>query len=946
MRPITLTDAEDDSGTPGTSPSRTRPGRIVDRVALLAVALFAAIGIGTPLLGLTTFANTDLLVTFSPYISAGAAQPVANGIANDVVASVLPSTSLFAEELRSGRLAAWNPYVGGGGTLGVTPNFALLSPLTVPYYVLPASMAPAFVKLLEILVAVGGSYLFLRRLRLGKAAALLGGLAFSSSAFMIVWTNWPQTRVAAFIPAVFWAAERLATERRVRDGALLAVALAGMLFGGFPAVTGYTVLTAGGYLLVRAFAKGRALAPILGAAGALIGALMITAIQLLPFAAAMQHAKLSGRGQTGADHLDTAALVTSWAPWSLGRVNNFALQDNAVEALSYVGAAGLVLFFVAMALPAQARAFLPRGVWTYLVAATGGWLALIYLGGLPLEVLQKLPVLFADNFVGRARAVLGFLIAMLVAVGFEIALRAAKATLGATGPDHDAETDRALTGRRRTWALGVGTLGLAFLALTLFEGWRVVSDPDSGLSTRGFALRCASGLAIIGLAALAVWTLWRFGARPARGRRRVLTVAAAIIVPLLVLGQALTTVDAYWPRVDRDTWYPQTDVHRYLATNLGHERFASADRGMYPGADSEAKLRSLTGEAFFESRFAETVQGLPGELFGTTLLRLPATVEMVRSPILDRLSVRYFVTTPWAKLYGTERVADGDGSTVTLEPGQSVSVPLTVDGPIRGVGVTWAADATSRTRLDVSIRDARGEEITKTRRVELRAEAGTTSYAAVAGDDIPAGTPLTAVLTVGSEKPVTIAADSGRPAVSTVAPVDDGLKVAYAGNSVVWERTTAMPRIRWASRVYVGSDLASRMSALTGSGLRPDEVVLDTAPAVAPEGKPATVTVTDDGTDDIAARVDAQGAGYLVVADALQGSWGATVDGVPATLVPADNGLVAVAVPAGTHTVRLSYRMPMHNAGAWISGAALIVLLGIGAGVLVRRRRGARRPSA
>jgi hypothetical protein len=946
MRPITLTDAENDSERPGTPPSPARPGRIVDRVALLAVALFAVVGIGMPLLGLTTFANTDLLVTVSPYISAAPPAPVANDIANDVVASVLPSTSLFAQELRSGHLAAWNPYVGGGGTLGATPNFALLSPLTVPYYVLPASMAPAFVKLLEILVAVGGSYLFLRRLRLGKAAALLGGLAFSSSAFMIVWTNWPQTRVAAFIPAVFWAAERLVTERRVRDGALLAVALAGMLFGGFPAVTGYTVLTAGGYLLVRALAKGRALAPILGAAGALVGAVMITAIQLLPFAAAMRNARLSDRGQTGADHLDPAALITSWAPWSLGHVNNFALQDNAVEALSYVGAAGLVLFFVAMALPAQARAFLPRGVWTYLVAATGGWLALIYLGGLPLSILQKLPVLFADNFVGRARAVLGFLIAMLVAVGFEIALRVAKATLGATGPDHDGQTDRALTGRRRAWALGVAAFGLLFLALTLFEGWRVVSAPGSTLSARGFALRCAGGLAIIGLAVLAVWTLWRFGARPAQGRRPVvLTVAAAVIVPLLVLGQALTTVDAYWPRVDRDTWYPQTDVHRYLAANLGHERFAAADRGMYPGADSEARLRSLTGEAFFERRFAETVQGLPGELFASTLLRLPATEEMVRSPILDRLSVRYFVTTPWAEIFGAERVDGGDGSTVTLEPGRPVSVPLTVAGPVRGVGVTWAASA-QRTRVDVSIRDARGREVTKTNRVEPWVEAGKTSYVAVAGDDIPAGTALTAVFTVATDQPVTVAADGGRPAVSTVASADDGLKIAYAGGSTVWERTTALPRIRWASEVQVGSDLPSRMSALTGNSLRPDEVVLDAAPAVAPEGKPATVTVTDDGTDDIAARVDAQGAGYLVVADALQSGWGVTVDGAPASLVPADNGLVAVAVPTGTHTVRLSYRMPMHNAGAWISAAALIALLGIGAGVRARRRRDPRRPSA
>ncbi|HEV7707063.1 MAG TPA: YfhO family protein [Asanoa sp.] len=920
MRPaaLTTTTDEDRESAEAGAPPGARLGRLVDRVALAAVVLFALVGIGTPLLGLTTFANTDLLVAGSPYAGAGLAQPtVTSYIANDIVASVLPGTSLFAEQLKAGHLAAWNPYVGGGGVLGSVPNYAVLSPLTLPYYLLPASMAPAFVKLLEILVAAGGCYLFLRRLRLGKAAALLGGLAFVTSAFMIVWTNWPQTRVAAFIPAVFWATERLVSERRIRDGALLAVALACMLLGGFPAVTGYTVLTAGGYLLVRALARGRAVAPILAGAGAVVGAVMITAIQLVPFATSMENAKLSFRGQTGGDHLEPAALITSWAPWSLGRVNNFGLHHNAVEALSYVGAAGLVLFFVAVALPAAARSFLPRGVWTYTVAATVVWGLLIYVGGLPLEILQKLPVLFADNFVGRARSVLGFLVAVLVAVGFEIALRKAKAI--------------AMPAPHRRWAIGVGAVGVLALALTLFDGWRVVSDPANGVRVVGFAVRCAAGLVIIAVTAAALWLLWR----PAARRR--LTATAAVAVPLLVLVQALFTVYSYWPRVDRDTWYPQTDVHRYLAANLGHDRLASADGGMYPGADSAAGLRSLTGETFFDKRFAQTVSGLPGEMFGTTLLRLPATLTMAQSPVLDRLSVRYFVTPPEATIFGPERLAAVDGSTITLRPGQPQTVDVPVAGPIRGIAVTLPAEVPQTARIDVSVRDRQGHELAKGSRLALHAKTWQPTYVAVAGDGIPAGTSTVAVVTVN--EPVTIAAHGGRPAVSVVGAAADGLRIAYAGNSVVWERTTALPRIRWASEVYVGSDLRSRMSALAGTGLRPDEVVLDSAPPVPPAGRPASVDVTDDGTDDIAARVDAQGAGYLVVADALQSGWAATVDGAPAALVPADNGMVAVAVPQGVHTVRLAYRMPMHNVGAWVSGFALVVLIGIGVGVLIRRRR-------
>jgi len=62
-----------------------------------------------------------------------------------------------------------------------------------------------------------------------------------------MWTNWPQTRVAALIPALFWTVERLIQRRRPGDVALVAVVIGSMLFGGFPAVTGWALYFAGIY---------------------------------------------------------------------------------------------------------------------------------------------------------------------------------------------------------------------------------------------------------------------------------------------------------------------------------------------------------------------------------------------------------------------------------------------------------------------------------------------------------------------------------------------------------------------------------------------------------------------------------------------------------------------------------------------------------------------------
>src|SRR5262245_44420510 len=189
----------DTSGATAVSPlPRHRRPEPLTVVVLLAAAAFVLLGIGSPLLGRTVFAATDELNARSPYLDAGGAGTVvANTYMDDTYTFQLPATLLFADELRSGRVASWNPYSSGGMPLAATPNYALASPISLPYFVLPGWLAPAYEKLLELAVAIAGCFLFLRRLRLGRPAALLGGLVFASSAFMVVWTGWAQTRVAA-----------------------------------------------------------------------------------------------------------------------------------------------------------------------------------------------------------------------------------------------------------------------------------------------------------------------------------------------------------------------------------------------------------------------------------------------------------------------------------------------------------------------------------------------------------------------------------------------------------------------------------------------------------------------------------------------------------------------------------------------------------------------------
>ncbi|HEX2772425.1 MAG TPA: hypothetical protein VHN18_08365, partial [Micromonosporaceae bacterium] len=459
---------------------RPRPLTVV---AVLAVVLFALWGIGGPLFGTSVLASTDEMVAHSPYAEAGhAGSLTTNTYLDDINTALLPDMILFRDALADGELAAWDPYVSGGSAVASVPTAALFNPLSVPYWLLPAWLAPGYVLLLQTIVAVGGCLLFLRRLGLSRAAAVTGGLVFAGSAFMVAWLNFPQTRVAAFIPALFWTLERLVQQRRARDAALVAVPVAAMLLGGFPAVTGFALLTAACYVAVRAVADNlarlrRAITTLVGAGLGVAGGVGLAMFQLVPFVDFYRRYLIEGRGQLPTFHLDPASLVTAVAPFALGTVNPhsppaFVLERNFVESVSYIGAGAAVLVLIAVAAMRRGRALLPRGAWAFLVAATLAWVVLIYAGGPPLAAAQQTPgldILFGGNFIGRSRSVLGFLLAALAAVGMELLLRSRRAA--PAGARRAVSVDR-------LWAAGTWAAAAVVAGYVLLRAHRAVAGAE------------------------------------------------------------------------------------------------------------------------------------------------------------------------------------------------------------------------------------------------------------------------------------------------------------------------------------------------------------------------------------------------------------------------------------------------------------------------------------
>ncbi len=874
-----------------------------DPAALLVAvvcAVFVALAVGPSLVGARVFASADLALQYAPW---SATQPAGakpdNGCVSDPVDGFLPAAAEFRRELLHGDIAQWDNLASGGAPLAAAPSFATYSPLSLPLLALPTWLAPAWMKLLEMVVSTGGVFLFLRRLNLARAPALLGGLVFTTSGFMVTWTNWPHTRTAAFVPVLLWSLERLIQLRTARAVVPVAVSVAAMLLGGFPEVTGFALYLAAPYVLFRVLttrqevvAKVRSVT--LAGVGVALGVLLV-AFQLLPFASQLSGLDLAARAQTSRQHLPLLSLVTTALPKAFGSCpgRDYVGPANDIEANAFIGSAVLVL--VVVGLLRRRRPQTPAGVRGFFVVAVLVTVALGWVGGPLLALAQHLPV-FHNNPVPRIRVILGLCLAILAAFGYDALLRA-----------------RAEQRPQRRWVEPMVWLVLAAGSVPVLIRLRNNLRPTGHLAVSDRQTLYAAVAALIALAAVVL----------ARSRVHRLAIGA---IPVVVLAQALNVVLPFWPQIPRHDFYPRTPVHDYLAAHLGGERFQGTGLTMLPGTNVYYGLRSLGGHSFTASTWRQLMQVADPEAFRTTSFStLSPSLLTATSPALDRFAVKYLVVSPEVQPFGTVVSPGVATGTVALPPGGYLDVAVT--GALRGVDlpVTDVTGADGDVTVQVL---SKGSVVASSGRRLLPTSRPGELPVALAGENLPTG-PLVLRLGNATSVPLGLAAVGGVPAVRLVRPAADGLRVAEASVSgTVWERTHVLDRVRWASRVSLA---AQGPASLKVAGITPavnGQVVLASNPAKAIGGA-GTVRTVHDGPDALEVRVQSKGSGYVVVADGLQASWQATVDGRAVPLLDADHALVAVPVSAGTHVVRLRYVPKGLRPGLVLSGLGVLVLLGL-----------------
>jgi hypothetical protein len=328
---------------------------------------------------------------------------------------------LAAVDLLHLRPPWWNPYEGTGmPLLGETQSAALFPPTLLT----AISNGQVYEHILLELLAGIFTYLLLRRIGLGRAAATVGAIAYALNG-KFAWFADAGVNPLPFLPMLLLGIERAYDATRAgRPGGWRLFAVAGALsvYAGFPEVAYVNAVMAVAWLgwRIGCLEPGRrrtlvAKAALGGGVGALLAAPMLVAMGTY-----LTHADLSvhASSQLGRRHLSLSALPQLVMPYLYGQVNSEPRFIIWLMVGGYLSTTLLLLAALGVLAPGR------RGLKLVLL----GWALLVFArlyGEPPLlgHVLGALPGMSKIQFYRYGTAALELPVIVLAALGLDDIIR-------------------------------------------------------------------------------------------------------------------------------------------------------------------------------------------------------------------------------------------------------------------------------------------------------------------------------------------------------------------------------------------------------------------------------------------------------------------------------------------------------------------------------------------
>ncbi len=561
----------------------------------------------------------------------GSPTPHRNPNLNDIAFQIAPWTAAVRGAWRSGSLPWLDRWNGCGMPLAANAQSGAFSPVVLAGLPLPLGRSFTLAEALKLLAALSGAWLWLAELRVSRAGAFLGAIAFGFSLLMTVWLPWPFASVVALWPWAFFLLERLDDPKgRARSAALLSAVLVAWAASGHPESAALGAAFLAVWTAFRVLSRGWSSpgAVLRSAALAATVALALSAPLLLPQIDAIRGSNRRVRAEGALDIVSTlgrphrpwwpTGFVAPFVPKAFGDGIGAPMLPRAVYSYpevssGYVGAAAWILALLTLRPGSKRR---PEA---YGLAAIGAIAFAVSGRTWPaIEALARVPGL-----------------GVMLTVRFQAWIAVCAAALAAFEFDRW-RRDVAANPRRALWLTAAAlAFGAAAAAVFLRLSPRYVANG-------GYRAE-ATSLAIVAIVVAAIGAAAALAA--IRRRARVGVVFAVLV--LASLGE-LFSISLPFDRLGPSAAvYPATPLVDFLRRRPGIFRVVGVSTALFPSSNVFAGVEDVRTHDPLERRdYVELLDAAagypPAEYFKT--FRDP------EAPLFDLLNVEYAVAPPGASL--------------------------------------------------------------------------------------------------------------------------------------------------------------------------------------------------------------------------------------------------------------------------------------------------------
>lgn len=272
-----------------------------------------------------------------------------NYLVSDSVGVILPVKLYAMRLIQEGIAPLWNPLILNGTSLIGNIQAAVMYPLNVMYFVMPAPAAYTLYVLAQLIFALIFMYVFLRKIGFRIIVSTAGAISFAFSAYIIVWLTLGTIGHAyVWIPMILWCFEQY---RETGKPKYFIGIVAGLVFSLFAGHMQTSVFTFATYILwvLCSTQKKTLTKTIVTLALSLLLSAGIAAIAIIP---AYETYTQSVRGGFvkedffAAETLNLSSYIQALAPDFFGHpvTRNWWGKINYAESAIYFGTIPFILF--------------------------------------------------------------------------------------------------------------------------------------------------------------------------------------------------------------------------------------------------------------------------------------------------------------------------------------------------------------------------------------------------------------------------------------------------------------------------------------------------------------------------------------------------------------------------------------------------------------------------